>query len=255
MKFYSLPLNFGARRSHQRGSSEFLSAVQDNRWRTIATVRNLTLTIDSVGDGSGTARSFDSVFMRVRGATTFQIDSLTAVPIENEVNDATGHAISIIDADGFHNVLYRHSGTLTKTSVDISFNAQAEVSQLWILNEDDTIQIPEDRRFTQLDFDEVDRGAVVHEDWQGGVHLSPPIGNDYEKTNVTATCRFRPQHESYLHLKKFLRDNRRGFVVAVDYPTLPTLVHQYIADPQRQLRYISTYKHAGKDYTFTILEK
>ena len=255
MKFYTLPLNFGSRRSYPRGDSLFLPTIQDNKWQTTWIGQHLTLYTDTVGDGSGTARSFDSVFMRVRNATTFQIDTDTAVPITDEVNDATGHPIRIVDADGFHNVLYRRERTLTKTSVDISFNSQAEVSQLWILNEDDTIQIPEDRRFTQLDFDEVDRGAVVHEDWQGGVHLSPPIGGGYEKTNVTATCRFRPQHESYLYLKKFLRDNRRGFVVAVDYPTLPTLVHQYIADPQRQLRYISAYKHAGKDYTFTILEK
>ena len=255
MKFYPLPLNTGAKRSYPRGDSLFLPAIQDNNWRTTWTGQHLTLYVDTVGDGSGTARSFDSVFIRVRNATTFQIDTLTAVPITNEVNDATSHPISIIDADGFHNVLYKHGNTLTKTSVNISFNSQAEVSQLWILNEDDTIQIPEDRRFTQLDFDEDDRGTVVHEDWTGGLHLSPPIGNGHEKTDVTATCRFRPQHQSYLHLKKFLRDNRRGFVVAVDYPTLPTLIHQYIADPQRQLRYISTWKHAGKDYTFSLRQK
>ena len=255
MKFYTLPLNTGARRSYPRGDSLFLPAIQDNNWRTVWTGQHLTLYVDTVGDGSGTARSFDSVFMRVRNAATFQIDTLSPVAITNEVNDAAGQAISVVDADGYHNVLYKHTQTLTKTSVDISFNAQAEVSQLWILNEDDTIQIPEDRRFTQLDFDEADRGAVVHEDWQGGLHLSPPLGDRHEKTDVTATCRFRPQHASYLYLKKFLRDNRRGFVVAVDYPTLPTLVHQYIADPQRQLRYISPYKHAGKDYTFTLLER
>ena len=37
-------------------------------------------------------------------------------------------------------------------SVDINFDKSVEVSQLWILNEDDTIQIPEDKRFTQLKF-------------------------------------------------------------------------------------------------------
>ena len=255
MKFYPLPLNTGAKRSYPRGDSLFLPAIQDNNLSTSWMGMHLTLYIDTVGDGTGTARQYDTIYIRVKGASHFSIGTLPNVPITNEVNDAAMQAISIVDADGFHNVLHKHTEKLSATSVNISFNASVEVSQLWILNEDETIQIPEDRRFTQLDFDENDRGAVVHEDWTGGLHVSPPLGNRHEKTDVSATCRFRPQHESYLYLKKFLRDNRRGFVAAIDYPTLPTLVHQYIADPQRQLRYISTYKHAGKDYTFTLLER
>ena len=255
MKFYPLPLNTGKKRSYPTGDSLFLPAVQDFNLRTTWNGQRLTLYIDSVGDGTGTAGTFDTVFMRVRNATTFQINTIDPISITDTVNDVAGKAIRIVDADGFHNVLYKHERSLTRTSVNITFNSQAEVSQLWILNEDDTIQIPEDKRFTQLDFDEVDRGVTIHEDWKGGLHAAPPIGNAYEKNNVTATCRFRPSHQSYGYLKKFFRDNRVGFIVAVDYPALPDMVHPYIADPQRYLRYISTYKHAGKDYTFTLRQK
>ena len=34
-------------------------------------------------------------------------------PITDTVNDAAGHSISIVDADGFHNVLYKHSEKLS----------------------------------------------------------------------------------------------------------------------------------------------
>lgn len=254
MRFYQLPLNFGSPRSYSGGV--VVPQVQDNKLSTTWAGRTIRLFIDTDGDGTGTAREFDAVYVRCKGATRIHIDSLGEnVDITDTISDGNGNDISIIDADGYHSFLYQHDSKGSDTDVNITFNADTEVAQLWILNEDKSIQISNDSRFTQLDFDEIDRGATVRPSATNVMHYIPPIGGNDLKIDITATCRFRPQHATYQNLRKFFRDNRQGFVAAIDYPAEPELVKQYITDPQSRLRYITQYKYAGKNYTFSLIER
>ena len=255
MKFYKSPLNVDSQRSYSSGTA--VPEVQDNRLSTQWTGQTLTLYTDTDGDGTGTARQFDTIYAVCKGADSFTVNVLTGVTINvvSEMPDNYGNMLSVIDADGYHHILYAHPDKVSAASVRVTFNKNAEVAQLWLMDENKDIQISNDARFTQLDYDEIDRGATIRNSAVNVPHYIPALGNPDLKTDVSCVCRFRPKNQSYLHLKKFFRENKRGFAVAIDYPAEPTFVGQYIVDPERRLRYISTHKYAGKNYGFSLLQR
>ena len=254
MKFYKIPINQGKLRSYS--GADGTPEIQDNNHDTTFTSSTFRILVDSVGDGSGDARTFDTIFVRCKGANTITVEGMgNAITIPDELPDNQGKLISIIDVYGFHNFLHKHESKITSSVVNITFDKSVEVSELWLLNEDDNIQISNDKRLTQLEQTEIDRGATLRESANNVTHYIPPIGNKRAKSDFVITCRYRPKNNSYQYLKKFFHENKPVFVVAIDYPAEPELVKQYVADPRRQLRYISSYKYAGKDYTFGIVER
>ena len=255
MKFFKTPLNVGSQRAFDSGNP--IVAVQDNRLTTSWTGRTLTLHVDVDGDGTGAARQFDTVYAVCKGADTFTVDALTGITITiaAEMPDNVGNMLSVVDADGYHHILYSHPSKVSAATLTVTFSSDADVAQIWILDENKTVQISNDARFTQLDFNEIDRGATIRNSAVNVPHYIPALGNQDIKTDVSCVCRFRQGNASYLHLQNFFRENRRGFAVAVDYPAEARLIGQYIVDPERALRYISTHKYAGKDYAFSLIQR
>ena len=257
MKFYGLPLNYGSERSYS--NTLFVPEVQDLKLSTSWKGTTIQMYVDADGDGTGSPRQFDTAYIVCKGADSFDFTwggSKTASgTVVDEVSDNYGRMLPVVDAYGFHHILFSFPSKITASSITITFDSSAEVARVWILDEDNTIQISNDARFTQLNFDDDDRGASTKKSGNNVMHYISGFGDPDEKTDITATCRFRPKHNSYLFLKKFFKDNKRGFVCAVDYPAERSLVKQYVVDPKKSLRPISQYKYAGKDYTFSLIER
>lgn len=251
MILYPLPLNSGSERSFS--GADFVPEVQDNKWQTMWAGTTLTLQIDIVGDGTGSARMFDSVFVRCKTSGGITVSGINAsITVSDTIGDGYGNTVNVIDADGFHNLLYEHPSKASAATVTITFTSTAVVSQLWILNK--IISIPNDSRFVQLQPNESDPGGEIKTSRTTGRRwYKPPMRDEYPKDDIQCVCRFR-RGQSNLELKKFFRDHRRGFVCAVDYPARPTLIHQYISQPNKSLTPISPFKFAGDDYSFTLLE-
>ena len=255
MKFYTIPLNVGTQRAYASGNP--VEAVQDNRLSTQWTGSTLTLHTDTDGDGTGTARTFDTVYAVCKGADSFTVSAFSGVTIAiaDEMPDNIGNMLSVVDADGYHHILYSHPSKVSAATLTVIFSGNAEVAQIWMLDENKDVQISNDARFTQLDFNEVDRGATIRNSGNNVPYYIPGLGKQDLKTDIDCLCRFRPKNASYLHLKKFFSDNRQGFAVAVDYPAEPTLVGQYLVDPERPLRYMSSFKYSGKNYGFSLIHR
>ena len=230
--------------------------IQDNKLSTTWTGAALLIYTDETGDGSGAAQQFDTVYAVCKGATSLTVQGFgSPVPIAEEIADNYDNMLSVVDADGYHHILHTNPTKVSAKVANLTFNASAEVAELWLLNENTALNISNDARFTQLDFTEIDRGASVKNSAVNVPHFIPGLGGQDLKTDVDCVCRFRPKHTSYLQLKKFFRENRRGFVCAVDYPAEATVVGQYIVDPTRTLRYLSTHKYSGKDYGFSLIQR
>ena len=63
-QFFDYPLNYGAGRSQYR-------AVADNDYRTFSAQTSMLLHIDTVGNGSGTARAFTDIFIKTTGVASY----------------------------------------------------------------------------------------------------------------------------------------------------------------------------------------
>ena len=251
MKFYQYPLNYGSKRAY--AATLFVPEVQDNNYSTTWTGTSLTIHIDSVGDGTGTARDFDTIFIKCNDASSISItETSTTIPVATTVSQHNRDH-SIVDEDGYLNILHSLSSKASQQSLTFNFNTGIKVAQIMILNEDKEVEIESDNRFVQIDYNESHRGASINQTWTGALSYSPPINNTRPKWEIDCSVRYRDYHPSYNKLRKFFRDNN-NFVVAVDYPLDAELVFPCVVDTRRQLRYITTYKYTGRDYTFGLRE-
>ena len=260
MRFYKTPLNYGQPRA--RSGMAFAPEVQDNDYNTVFTGTNLTVNIDAEGDGTGTARRWTEVFVKGRFPTSKEYTVAGMPKTIPETITTFGVERSLKDVDGFYNHLAFHNldidadrTTRTAQSIDFTFPADAEIAQVLILDEAENIKLSSDGRFAEIGFTYEARGAIIQQSATGVLSSAPPLNNTRPKWSVEYAANYRPRHSTYEYLLQFMRQNY-NFTVAVDYPRYPHMVFPAVF-PQlsKQLRYITTWKEAGKLLTLSISER
>ena len=252
MKFFEYPRNYGLKRSYAGGT--FIPQVQDNRYDTSWIGTALSVHIDASGDGTGTARAWTDIFIKCKGVGSYSVNGIT-VSIPNSIRDTFGFDRSLVDVDGFHNHLYSLDTPASAQTLTFAFPSGAEIAEILILNENRNIQLSSDKRFSRIDMRYTARSALVQTSMIGELSAAPPLNNTRPKWSIDYTARYKPSQATYNHLLKFMREHY-NFSVAIDYPRYADMVFSAVfPELEKQIQYISTYKEAGKDLSFTIAER
>ena len=264
-QFFSYPLNYGSNRSQYR-------EVADNDYNTFTSQTSLLLNIDTVGNGSGTAREFTDIFLKCTGVQSYtaaftnpeNITSPAARTLPASVTNDSGDTVSITDLDGFQNDLHNlwtdeNTAKPKAKSITLTFTAVTgqtpRIYEVMILNR--LLTLDSDGGFSRIEYDSLDLGSY-EPDLRGRLGYVPPIGGERDKWIVNLTL-FAPRRatdrgiiaDELLH---FIR-RYKNFVFAGEYNRYPERVFPAgWGDARTAIRYISRWKGAGRRVSFSVRE-
>lgn len=260
-QFFNYPLNYGPGRSQYR-------EVADNDYSTYTEQTSLLLNIDTLGNGSGTARDFTDIFIKGSGITSYRaaftnpehITSPAARTLPATVTNDSKDTVSTL-VDGFQHDLHSlwtdestakpkaKSITLTFTGSNIRIYEVMVLDRLLTLNADGG--------FSRIEYDTLSLGSV-EPDLRGNLSYVPPIGNTRDKWVVNLTLDSRRTAtgrdtiaDALIH---FIR-KYKSFVFAPEPKRYPDRVFPALwPSPETQVRYLSRWKGSGRRVSFSVRE-
>ena len=265
-RFYTYPLNY-----HNSRTTPAVCA--DNKYDTFTNESlTVTCTVDTEGDAMGDARKITDIFVKCKFVSAIQIASTGWTTINKQISDDesvtndSGESVSIIDRDGFQNILIPmldsdgDRETRTAVAVALSFtsetNKTAQIHEVLILEE--LLRIEGNNRFRTIDIDEVDL-SIIHTSGSGKMTSIPPINNERDKwsVNFIASGRYFPQNdlrENIDKIRHFMRNNK-NFTFAPEITRYPGMIAPAIfPEATRQMRLLTRNKKSGRSLRFSVRE-
>ena len=273
--FYAYPLNYGGERSQHK-------AVADNDYNTSTDQTSMLLHIDTLGDGSGTARAFTDIFIKCSGISSYtaaftnpeNITSPATRTLPQMVTNDSGDAVSITDLDGYQNDLNHLWGNKNDfgradeslfgakpkaRSITLTFTAATRqpprIYEVMVL--DRLLTLNSDGGLSRIEYDNLDLGTV-ESDLRKRLSYVPPIGGERDKwlTHLTLLSpRTSVARDTIADaLISFIR-RYKNFVFAAEYNRYPDRVFPALwPNPETQVRYLSRWKGGGRRVLFSVRE-
>ena len=258
-QFFDYPLNYGPGRSQYR-------EVADNDYNTFTPQTSFLLNIDTAGDGSGEAREFTDIFVKVRGIASYaaaftnpeNITSPAAHTLPPTVKNDSRDEVSTI-VDGYQHDLYslwtdENTSKPQAKSITLTFTgSNVRIYEVMVLDRLLTLNL----RNLRPEYDSIDLG-IVDPDLRGRLSYVPPIGGERDKWRVRYTLESlreaAARDQIADRLIHFIR-RYKNFVLAAEYNRYPDRVFPALwPNPETQIRYIGGWKGAGRRVRFTVRE-
>ena len=242
-QFFSFPLNY---------NQTTPDVAADNNYDTGTTG---TVTCD-ITDSSGASQTFTHVFLKGHFTDDISMHLDTSgggvgIIHNPKLTDDSGDD-TILDLDGYDNILYPLEGAATEETVRFETQtASDEIVEVMILNE--LLSISDNDRYS-VQFDEVplftQRTAI-----NGAVNTISALGNTRDKNLIRYNLYFnRAELPELYSLKRIIR-NHKQFVFAAEYNRFPEMVFPASIQPEPRLRrYRVRPKEVGQSYGFSVRE-
>ena len=264
MIFFDYPLNYGGNRSQYQ-------AVADNDYRTYSEQTSMLLNIDSVGDGTGTARDLTNIFLKCTGIASYSaaltdpanITSPVARTLPATVTNDSGDTVETT-VDGFQhdlNNLWTDESAPKPKAKGVTLTVTAAASQTPRIHEvmilDRLLTLNSDGGLSRIEYDSIDLGTV-EPDLRQRLSYVPPIGGERDKwlANLTllsprqAAARDKIADALIHFIRKY-----KNFVFAPEYNRHPDRVFPALwPNPTTQIRYLAKWKGAGRRALFSVRE-
>lgn len=274
--FFDYPLNYSGDRSQYR-------EIADNDYNTFTSQTSMLLHIDTLGDGSGTARNFTDIFIKCKGIDSYtaaftnpeNITSPATRTLPQMVTNDSGDAVSITDLDGYQNDLNPLWGNENDfgwadeslfgakpkaRAITLTFNAATRqtprIYEVMVLNR--LLTLNSDGGLSRIEYDSIDLGTV-EPDLRGRLSYVPTIGGERDKwlTHLTLLSpRTSVARDTIADaLISFIR-RYKNFVFAAEYHRYPDRVFPALwPNPETQVRYLSRWKGGGRRVNFSVRER
>lgn len=265
-QFFAYPLNYGGSRSQY-------GAVADNDYLTSTDQTSILLNIDSDGDGTGDARDFTDIFLKCKGVASYTASFTDGVNIPTPspfprtlpatVNNDSGYETStVIPENGSQHDLHSIWSSGLKPgakSITLTFTAASgqtpSIYEVMILNR--LLTINSDGGFSRIEYDSTESGSYEL-DLLGNRTYVPPIGGTRDKWLVNLTLKSlrdgTARDTIADNLLNFIR-TYKSFVFASEYTRYPDRVFPAgWGDAQTAIRYINSWKAAGRRAQFSVRE-
>ena len=251
MRFYDVPLNYYNNRSPAK--------IADNRYTTHITDLQFVVTIDSVGDESGTARVWDTLYLRGHNITSFDIVNVigpTAVPTHTP-----SPADVPLDIDGQTSYIYREPtprDTFKHLRINVVYGTGGYLSQVMVLNTLVDLSDAAFEGYLSYEINPLPAGSIIESAAKRKSWI-PPLLDTRNLREVSLQLRFNQQiseHVSeYNKLRHLMQTHRHGFVFEPDYNFHPEFVAPCVFAGNQQQRYLSRVKSSGRLLNFSVLEQ
>ena len=263
-QFFSYPLNYGSGRSQYK-------AVADNDYNTFTAQTSMLLHIDTLGDGSGTAREFTDIFIKGTGISSYSaaltdpanITSPQARTLPETVKNDSGDTVSTV-IDGYrhdlHNLWTNEKTAKPKAkSITLTFTAAAgETARIYeVMILDRLLTLDSDGSFSRIEYDSLESGSY-EPDLRGRRSYVPALGGERDKWLVNLTLnslRAGSLRDTLAdQLLTFIRQYK-SFVFAPEYNRYPDRVFPAgWGDARTAIQYIAKFKGGGRKVSFSIRE-
>ena len=260
-QFFSYPLNYSGGRSQYR-------EVADNDYSTFTDQTSMLLHIDTLGNGTGTARDFTDIFVKATGVESYTAaltdpQHITGSPAartlpETVTNDSRDSVPIIVD--GFQNDLYplwtdESTAKPKAKSITLTFTGKSpKIYEVMVL--DRLLTLNADGGFSRIEYDSLDLG-VVEPDLRKRLSYVPAIGGERDKwlVNLTLYSPRRGARETISDKLIWFIRRYKNFVFAPEYNRYPDRVFPALwPSAETQIRYISRWKGAGRRVSFSVRE-
>jgi len=232
--------------------------VADNDYRTTSPVNDISLNIDSDGDGTGDRRTYTHLFIKGTGITAVSIPNPINFVAPASVFAPTDLLLMPTEYDGFQNLFIDATSlsqsNRTQQSVSLTVGGAGHTTaEVLVMRELDFIADRETR--VSYDMDVVDLG-ITQRAANSTFNKIPPLGNTRDKMLIRMNITFRQnatEFEEYHRLLRIRRDYR-SFIFALDPVRFPQIVCRAIFEGNITTRRISRWEGNGVRATFTIRE-
>ena len=270
MRLYSYPLNY-----HNNRTSPVECA--DNDYNTFTTSTSIVCNIDSKGDGTGDARDITDVFIKGKGINTvaFTVDgNAISHTVQDRVTNDSNEQTSIIDFEGYQNILIQilHSATKPKDdTITFTFTARSgetlQIAEVLCLDEILVVGEPtQAQRLTPTfgivrpyDIDWIDLGDT-RPSATGRMNYISALNNERDKWAARfeilgALHSGNEDHRAVIqHIENFVMNYKR-FTCAVEYNRYPRMVSPCVfPERETQLRWLGRSKKTGRTALFRVRE-
>ena len=276
LQFFETPLNVGMNRNKTTGATPVpIPEVVDNNYETSTTSNAIDCNIDK----NGNPRNFSHIFVKCSGAASIKIDSgsPTSIP-EKVVNDSAlleldGNMKPVIPhryvpntsitINGKQNYLHKLSTPGNALKVKITLTPKSgesvRIYQLYVLNEQLNIADPKYDYvgLTQDEDDLLPSGRTEKLETEN-VFVSA-LGNPRDKRSKKYRARERAirsdiDFQFVNDLELFYMKNK-NFTVGAEVTRFPNRLYRATWDGQLAIRWNGNWKGAGRNVSFTILER
>ena len=215
-------LNYEPGRIVRAGTSEVVSEMSDNNYRTYSREGSVVIDMrDANGDPSRITHIFvkgkalDYDFNPIGGQGTGFTGRVPPAEVTTYEDTPSRTTIS-----GFQHDLYELPNPVTATSVEMDFNgANRQIHALMLL--DLQWQLSANSQFTQMEFNKVDRTGDLIENPTGRTRRGPPFAGARFKWEGLYTAIFQSATLAAFH--KWIEENL-NFVFAMEFSRYPARV-------------------------------
>ena len=269
-RFFEYPINYIGNRTYSTATpAVYLPAAQDNNFSTSTGETTIDVFIDTVGDGSGDAQAWTSLFVKCKGIASYDVAVTDGNIVSLNVTIPTNLTLyntPVTDLRGFQNHLYFFSGTtpavpsgkVLRFTITAITGQTPAIYEIMVMNEVLAIDEGETRadrpRFSNIEYTHVERGSVIQEDIEGGLSKAPPLNNTRSKYRVNYTTRYKNRQD----LERMLnfKEDYDAFGFAPNYELYPQLVFPAVfTNTETPIRYANPWTLGPRTLELTIDEK
>ena len=253
--FFKNPLNYEPGRVERRSSSTLITEMTDNDYRTYSSETDVDIDMhDTQGNPSGISHIFiksknlDSYAFTPTGGSGAGFTGRTLPTTLPNYEGSTSRTI----VSGFQHDLYELPSAVTATSVRLRFTGtNLQIHALMLL--DIGWEINANTRFTQIEFNKVDRTGSLKQNPTGRTRRNPPFAGTRFKWEGLYNCQFR--NESLAAFQAWQEENL-NFAFAQEYARYPARVFPATFPALRTSSgYLGLVKSNGEWTQFRVAER
>ena len=253
--FFKNPLNYIPGRVLRRGTSDIITEMTDNKYRTYSDAAAVEM---DMRDTNGDATRITHIFVKGRDLDDYAFRPIggtgpgfTGRIPPTEVTNYEGKQVRTT-ISGFQHDLYELPNPVTATSVEIDFNGtNRKIFAVMLL--DLGWQLNANTRFTQIEFNKVDRTGGLTQNPTGRTRRDDPFAGSRFKWDGRYTCIFRDEVLAEFHA--WIEANL-NFAFAQEFSRYPARVFPATLPAFRLPNgYLSLVKSNGEWTQFRVAER
>ena len=218
--------------------------VIDRRFDTFSNATTYAMHIDSVGDGTGTAGIYDSIYTVTSGVSSYALDAPSLT-----VNIPAGASV-----EGLQYHLHRLTAQHSDATVNFTFTGTGvRVYQIWLMR--NLLTIPQDT--CRIEYNSIDRGTTRLSANRRNNYI-PPLDGTPDKWAINASVEFyrNPAEKAAADTLIHIIRNNKTFTMFPDPSTHPQIAFVGIwPNTISQMRYMSRVKSVGRRVIFFAEEQ
>lgn len=256
--FFKNPINIEPGRVVEQGSSNLVTEMTDNNYRTFSRITDVVINIT---DDQGDPTRVDYCFLKVRGRNIgYSITPIggsgvgfTGRMIPMSVDNYEGSQVSTI-VSGFQHDLYALPSPITAREVRLQVSG-TDVQIHAVLLLELGYSIAANSRYTQIEFQKVDRTGSLTPNPTGRTRRNPPFAGTRFKWDGTLTCTFREKTELVAAFMAWAESNL-NCAFAQEFSRYPARVYPATFPALRIANgYLDLMKSNGEFVQFRVAER